>query len=600
MIEKLEKLCIDSIGLNLFINYQIFKKYFKDGLPKNFMEKIYKNSFEIVSKFKNEDLFLFQNEHFELKDVDLTKKQFNSINNYDFLNKQQLDKFIIGNYQRIQFKSTNFSFKAKNLEININSVENFTNLEILLKNCEIVESLIINSTLSSNSTNDDWLLHVNISENLRSVDFLNTPLTFRNFKLFMEKITDKSSLNEISINMDCLDWSMNKDMNSKEIDEYLYLIPNGISKFSLLTKWSKVLSCLPKFIENHKNITKFHLNSQVENESLLLEVLDSVEIHLIEKMEILNLRISKLSQKMHDLIIKFLVKASLLQEFYANFENTLDMWFGIELLVSFSVSNCNLKKFTVSYYDAQEMHECFDYVLPVLSSLTNNDLGHAVYLELDSEEFQKYIEIIKEKSEVLVISFWNISMQFFNTVLLNNFHQLRELMIYEVDFTEDFIQIFSDGFQPEVVCKSLKKLEISHSAIDENGAKAIENFFLRCNHLESVKFVSHPIFEHLINGLKYSLTTLESFEMDFCMLGEKEVKEVCDFLKECRRIRNFKVIDNILSIEVFYEFLLNLSNSRRCLESFGTINTAVMGISDVHISIYNLAEDSFHNLNVIS
>ena len=113
MVKNLENLCLEKVIKNLSLNYRILKKL-DLKLSKKVCEKIYKNSFTILSKFNYDELKIFYEDVMELKNIDLSKKQFENIEYFDFLNRHKLDNLYINGIEKFKLSSENFSMETNN------------------------------------------------------------------------------------------------------------------------------------------------------------------------------------------------------------------------------------------------------------------------------------------------------------------------------------------------------------------------------------------------------------------------------------------------------------------------------------------------------
>lgn len=592
MVEKLQNICLDSICLNLSLNYELFKQSLNTIIPKKYMEKIYNNSFEIVDEFKENDLSIFNEKFFSIKNINLLRKQFKNVKNYNFLNKQNLNNCIIGNVEKFDFTIKNFSFKTKKLEINFNVENNVNKLKIFLEKCEILEFLKINSVNKSKLKYEKWLNFINFGTSIKCIDLIEIQLEYEEFKLLTEIIQNKTTLDDLSLNLNKI---KGKDIDSNEVGKYLNLIPDSITKFRISFEQNKVSSCLSSFIGHHKNIKKFYIEEPIQRECLALEIIDALHVNLSRNIEVLAIKFSEISANIHCKILKLFENCSSLKELYIDNDPGIS-FFGLEICYSFLNSKCKLERFDIFLFDVTEIAEFFYDILPFFSNLTHNDIGYALYLEPGNQKFLQFIDCIKNRTKVLSISKWDISILFMDNISLNNFSNVTEIILYSIRFVDNFLEYFSYDFDTEKICKTIKKLEISFSSIDENGAKAIQKYFLSCNCLESIKFQEITIHRFMIDGLKPSTSTLQFLNFTDCLYSDVEIKELNSLFKKCQKMKNFIIKDNLLSCKYFYDFLESLRNSTRSLEYFGSIPEYNDDDKSAYDSIYDEISKSFHKL----
>lgn len=288
---KLSDLCLENITLNLYTNYRICKKY-SYKIPEKLQIEIFENSFNNLWKFDYYDLKLFNKNIFQLKFIDLREKKFEKIENFDFLNGQNLDYLhidIIENFKLVNNKD--FTITVKDLYINISSYYFKTYLNMfktLLYNCNVTQSITFLRHTGRLPIDFFCVLLINSRPCVKKFDLKNISLTNEEFMELMKILKYRQNLEELHLNLSNID-------SKKNFEHWFNFVPNNVSSLHLIIRENQmhIFRCLPNFIKNLKQLKEFSLDKMSNDLTINLKILKTLRKHHKSTLKTIKIKFPK-------------------------------------------------------------------------------------------------------------------------------------------------------------------------------------------------------------------------------------------------------------------------------------------------------------------
>lgn len=594
MVEKLESLCLLKVVYNLSFNHKILK-WLKKDLPKNIGEKIFEKSIKIVPEFSNDDLQFFQKGIINIKNIEMFRKQFDSINCYDFLNGHDIDNLITGNPTDFEIKSKNFSLKIKNLTVSFVDEEIFEKMIILFKNCCVTNSIKVESNLMK-YTDASKSLFDSLDKSIKSVNLFDLDINFKHIKMIMETLKDKKELEELKLNL----YALKKEkINANELKEYFKLIPNNISRlsFQLDCDQKMIFSFIPMVLKKLRNLKYFNFSIMPEKEDLSIEMLKTLEKYNTATLETLDLMFIDMSEKIKLSVSKLVGRCRSLRQLIIVPGVGACNTFTSEMLESLEPIAQNLRLCKIPFPNEGRLRRSLKRLVLKFCSLTSLNLGDFINLNFDNDCLIKIIQSNQKKLQEFDISNCNLKQSLIERLNFKKFSSLIDLNLSNVNFEADISVEFFKKIQAGNCGKTLKSLKIALCCIDEASEKYFGLFLKTCNRLEEIYLEtiisSSSLYRHIISGLNSCKNTLNSFSLIKCKFNDKQGTLLFRFFEKCTNMKSVVLCKNSLTSEVVFDILQSLENSRGTLEQFCANHLYDDDYLDQHIQ--DLA-DTFHNL----
>lgn len=580
-METLSEICLDNVSANLALNYKLCKNL-NIALPEKLCVKIYFNSYANNSKFTNDDVNFFGKDIMELKDVNLTRKQFKYVSNFEFLNGQKLDNLILGRFNRFKVNSKkNFELVVKNLKL-YNFV--YRNTEIgklnwLFKKMKVTDKIeFCSKTL--------FILRCNIkriydclSDEISEIYFNGIMLNFHSFVQLMESVADKNCLKKLNLNLEFFqnDTYVNEtkfkcEMSKTYTKNFNYL-PKSLESlhFYMSSHHSLIFSCLPTVFNRLKNLKSFHINTMPMSEWLCFRVLHSLKVNCCENLNEICLGFESINIGLGYEIIDLIEKCRCIKKFDIYCFEEFEKYIKQDVLNALKIHASNLE--TIEIANNAMAKKEFENIIVNATSLKRFNYGSYLYNKPSFECLRKLNECIRDSLEVLLIYFIKYTKNISENLNLGNFRNLTEIRLGSIKFQDDTCVDLFEQFENGNYGENLKLFFMHGLEFNEVLSEVVGKFLVSCKSLETFIFENINMDstygrDNIFSGLKYCKNTLKKLYLNNCNMNDSDGYALGDILKEFKTLKKLKLTNNRISGDCFVEILKSLKLSRKTLEKF--------------------------------
>lgn len=594
IVESLENICLDNIGLNLSLNYEICKNL-KIKIPDLIGDKIFKNIFTVLSRFNEKDLKFFTKEIMNIKNIEIFRKQFVSIKYFDFLNGHKLDNLQVGDCDYFELNSNNCSFTVKHLLINTNFLNILENLRKFQECCKITESIIVEIPYPENLY-DSKLLFNMFDKSIKIIDLSNVDLRLSDFKELMFTVENMKYLNELTMNLRFLS---REKILVKELKYYFNYLPKNLKKLNIQIDMDqrKVSSCMPSILKRLENLISFSFNVMPLKFTSSKQIIKSLDKFSSKNLQCLDLIFLEISDQVNILLAELIRKCSLLKELNIFCAEKSQNMLNKELIESLQLRAGQLNICRIPISNPLGLKEDIERLIPNFSSFVGVDLGDFINYQVDDEYLIKFINSTQNKLKVLKINQCNLNRNFFKKINFGKFHQLIEIQLSNLRFGDgSFCDLFTQLMHGNCG-RNLLSFFMKRCIIEKKSERSIGNFLYTCQqlsdiHLEAIQS-SSTLFNNIINGLYSCTDKLKSISITECKFTDQPGSLLAKLFWNCRSIEFVSLNQNPLTSNISYEILNNLKNSKRSLDKFEI--DCILERNKTFQDIANIAKN-YHNL----
>lgn len=562
-MDKLEIICLDKICDNLLLIKKICERR-NYKIPSKLGQKIFDNSFRIINEFTEEDLKFFRKEIIEIKSVNFYKKQFKTIEYFDFLNEQHLENLIIGNIENFRLRNNVFLLTVNNLQIGDYSYSkpiNFDGLEILLLNVQVKNSITFKANNKIAFSNVIYYLLKNSKHSLTSINIPAVDLTLYDFKSVLCFLKGQKQLKELSLNLKDI-FQNNIHMEDKFLLGYLKNLPNTITELNLNLQSNdyQLFNCLSIIFKQLNKLDSFSLDTFIDDDDLIIEILNNIKQFSSDKLIYIDFTFVRITKLVNQKLIEFFYKCSNLTSIYIsciNEENNLDQYFVF--------SCCHLAQEIKHFYPEFSNNDSISYsynkFLTMCKSLKSVEIGF--YLDI-RVQLKNIFSALKSSRESLT------SIEFSFCTITNEFALGFPSLVYCLEVIEFEVVNFQGNSLAELLknlrhtAENLKKFIFIGCELESTDCVVIGRFLGLCRNLEEINLSYNELVKNgilmIIDNLSFSKDSLKIIDFSCCGLEEDEAIILNDFLLSLRNLEIFRAGFNIIPPLHLFNMLKSLKN----------------------------------------
>lgn len=595
MAERLRNLCLDKICLNLNLYLKLYK-YLKYEIPESIYKSIYENSFTVLSNFSDEDLrFFFNRETRNVKEINLLCKQFEKIDNYDFLSGVNLYKFSMCEDTKFVFSSNKRPILIKNLIIYKKRhyfMDNEFNLEILLKNCKVTESINFSSSKTAAfSKFNKEICFKSLDKNITAIHLLNVPLDSNSFVQLLLSLKEKKSLLELGF---FLETHKQIKIDSHKFKYYFGYIPDSIKKFSLKIlnmNLSDIYIFLPLLIKRLKNLEEFFLHYMPSNESIAVQIIQSLKINRSKSLMELNLKFERISKLINDELSSLINECSNLKRIFIESDKDISKPLQTKIIYSLNTPIESIEDWKINILKNYGLQKNFDKILPNLCNLKIFDLDYYKKLRVADECLIKILQSTSNSIQICKLDD-DFSDFLCKKLPYRSFSMLAELYLTDINFDQKIHENFFENLKDGNAGRNLNIFKMENCNLCIGMSTSVGNFFSSCYFLEKIFLIKNLVldengFIYIISGLEACRENLKYLTFNLDKFSQTEGQMLLNYLKSCYNIRRLRILGYHYNKAQLCPIVLleSLKNSKKSLEILHIIN-----FSDSQKSIQDFKE----------
>lgn len=559
---RLENICLNSICLNLYLNYRICKKN-SLRIPSRIGQLIFENSFIILLKFDSNDLKFFKKEITDLKSIDLQKKQFKYIEYYDFLNGHNLDLLQIGIIEKFNLKnSKNFHLTSNEIIIKHYGT-NSNNTGKLLNYCFIKESITLLLKEDSENFNDFINLIKNCDDSLRILDLQENNLSLIEFEKILKILTTKPNLKNLSIDL----LSSNNDYENlnENIKNNLFVnLSENVTDLNIAIDdylYKNFYNVLDKF----KYLNSLALWTLPGDDKMIGKILNLIRINYCNNLQKLELHFEDLSEFSNDCLadnLKYFHKLTNITISSYNVNNCLN-WKIFDGLMN---SSKTLEDIDISFYEFTNNDDSIDKFLIECSSLNSIDIGMFFSFDVNIDCINIVLNSCKDKLKDLKFHSCYTDEDKIEKLNFPIFKNLYELHICAVYFQNNSMQLFFKSIQNLAI--NLTSLIIADCGLSLSNIHRLRDFLTLAINLKHIDFRNN---NYLGDGIGQLFTYLPSpYRIEYinlvnCGIKDHHLNTILPFFKNFKNLKTLNMAYNRISGLSTIELLSNLKKFNKYL-----------------------------------
>lgn len=568
-MKTLKQICLNSICDNLYYNYEIFsEKSIK--VPKKIGQEIMENAYVVVKEFDDFDLKFFQHDITGLESVDLEKKPFANVTNFEFLNGHNLYDFNIGFLQSVRNKS--FRLTSKNMIIN-GFGRKLDQRGRIISNCFITESIEIRNpddiygdfeALSS--------LFKNASESLKVVNLKSVYIPLQRLNSIAKLLREKCQLEKFSASVHASYYSSHRG-KGREL-ELLQPICENLTDIEIEAN-DYLVRDITKLAKKMTRLRSLTTCASFDKSPVVNDFLRSIKLHIGPRLKEICLNFRIITPEINKLLIDALKFCTQLTKITLT-SNDSENYLTSKIFNSLIPCSKTLTSISLDFNDWTKYDDGINEFLNGCSELKKFPFDIFFGFKANPKSISRAITQSKDSINSMELNNFVLSDNIIGLINIPPLPYLTDILFKSMQFESNSVQLLFKALEGSA--PYLESITWVGCELNRQDIEWIANFLSKCQRLKSIGIVHyfmqfrflHTIFSSLLTS---SSETMEKFTFFQAGIEDEDIIAIIPLLKDFTELKVLNFMNNQISDDSAIPLANNFKKHNKKVEILELRNT---------------------------